>query len=228
MGKATQLRAILFLCLFVSSLFFDPAPALAQDRTTADPTPAELTPEDPEIRALLGLDDKSCKPNGIAWTEKLEKALQMANSRGLVGDRGLLEASLASAYIVQGNTERAFLLFQKALQDSIDAKRQVLQADILVSISSEAQMKGNTQGAMDIIHQALSLSERSGNLYGKARALGELGKLELQSGKNDEAASLIDQALDIDKLNGYKFEALHLFYKASYQGVIGKEDEAIQ
>jgi len=228
MGKATQLRAILFLCLFVSSLFFDPAPALAQDRTTADPTPAELTPEDPEIRALLGLDDKSCKPNGIAWTEKLEKALQMANSRGLVGDRGLLEASLASAYIVQGNTERAFLLFQKALQDSIDAKRQVLQADILVSISSEAQMKGNTQGAMDLIHQALSLSERSGNLYGKARALGELGKLELQSGKNDEAGTLIGQALDIDKLNGYKFEALHLFYKASYQGVIGKEDEAIQ
>jgi tetratricopeptide (TPR) repeat protein len=177
---------------------------------------------------LLGLADKSCKPNGAAWTEKLEKALQIANSRGLVGDQALLEASLASAYIVQGNTGQAFLLFQKALQDSIDAKRQVLQADILVSISSEAQMKGNTQGAMDLIHQALSLSERSGNLYGKARALGELGKLELQSGKNDEAASLIDQALDIDKLNGYKFEALHLFYKASYQGVIGKEDEAIQ
>jgi tetratricopeptide (TPR) repeat protein len=229
MGKETQLRAILFLCLFVSSLFFQPAPALAQDRASADPTiPAELTPSDPEIRALLGLADKSCKPNGAAWTEKLEKALQMANSRGLVGDRALLEASLASAYIVQGNTEQAFLLFQKALQDSIDVKRQVLQADILVSISSEAQMKGNTQGAMDLIHQALSLSERSGNLYGKARALGELGKLELQSGKNDEAASLIDQALDIDKLNGYKFEALHLFYKASYQGVIGKEDEAIQ
>jgi len=32
---------------------------------------------------------------------------------GLVGDRGLLEASLASAYIVQGNTERAFLLFKR-------------------------------------------------------------------------------------------------------------------
>jgi len=74
---------------------------------------------------------------------------------------------------------------------------------------------------MDLIHQALSLSERSGNLYGKARALGELGKAELQSGKNDEAGTLIGQALDIDKLNGYKFEALHLFYKASYQGVIG-------
>ncbi len=227
MGKETQFRAIFCLCLFVSSFLCHSAPALAQDRASADPTiPAELTPADPEIRALLAFE--SCKPNGAAWTEKLEKALEMANSRGLVGDRALLEASLASAVFVQGNTEQAFLLFQKALQDSIDAKRQVLQADILISLSSEAQMKGNTQGAMDLIHQALSLSERSGNLYGKARALGELGKLELQSGKNDEAASLIDQALDIDKLNGYKFEALHLFYKGSYQGFIGKAQEALQ
>ena len=183
-------------------------------------------PADAEIRALLAFE--TCKPNGAVWTEKLEKALQMANSRGLVGDRAVLEASLASAVFVQGNAEQAVLLFQKALQDSIDAKRQVLQADILISLSSEAQMKGNTQGAMDLVHQALSLSERSGNLYGKARALGELGKLELQSGKNEEAASLIDQALDIDKLNGYKFEALHLFYKGSYQGFVGKEEEALQ
>ncbi|MGC2357163.1 MAG: tetratricopeptide repeat protein, partial [Candidatus Acidiferrum sp.] len=227
MGKETQFRAIFCLCLFVSSFLCHSAPALAQDRASADPTiPAELTPADPEIQALLAFE--SCKPNGAAWTEKLEKALEMANSRGLVGDRALLEASLASAVFVQGNTEQAFLLFQKALQDSIDAKRQVLQADILISLSSEAQMKGNTQGAMDLIHQALSLSERSGNLYGKARALGELGKLELQSGKNDEVASLIDQALDIDKLNGYKFEALHLFYKGSYQGFIGKAQEALQ
>jgi tetratricopeptide (TPR) repeat protein len=227
MGKETQFRPIFCLCLFVSSFLCHSAPALAQDRASADPTiPAELTPADPEIQTLLAFE--SCKPNGAAWTEKLEKALEMANSRGLVGDRALLEASLASAVFVQGNTEQAFLLFQKALQDSIDAKRQVLQADILISLSSEAQMKGNTQGAMDLIHQALSLSERSGNLYGKARALGELGKLELQSGKNDEAASLIDQALDIDKLNGYKFEALHLFYKGSYQGFIGKAQEALQ
>lgn len=227
MGKETHFRAIFCLCLFVSSLLCRVNPVLAQDQATADPTiPPELTPADPEIRALLAFE--SCKPNGDAWTDMLEKALELANQRGLVGDRALLEASVASADFVQGNAEQAFLLFQKALQDSIDAKRQVLQADILISLSSEAQMKGNTEGAMDLIHQALSLSERSGNLYGKARALGELGKLEFQSGKNDEAARLIDQALDIDKLNGYKFEALHLFYKGSYQGFLGKEEEALQ
>jgi CHAT domain-containing protein len=227
MGKETQFRAIFCLCLFATSLLCRVTPVLAQDRASVDPTiPAELSPADPEIRALLAFD--SCKPNGAAWVERLEKAVQIANARELTGDRAVLEASLASAVFVQGNAEQALLLFQKALQDSIDAKRQVLQADILISLSSGAQMKGNTEEAMDLIRQALSLSEKSGNLYGKARALGELAKLEFQKGKNDEAASLIDQALDIDKLNGYKFEALHLFYKGSYQGFIGKEEEALQ
>ena len=227
MGKETQFRAIFCVCLFATSLLCRVAPVLAQGRAGGDPTiPAELSPANPEIRALLAFD--SCKPNGASWVERLEKAVQIANARELTGDLAVLEASLASAVFVQGNAEQALLLFQKALQDSIDAKRQVLQADILISLSSGAQMKGNTEEAMDLVRQALSLSEKSGNLYGKARALGELAKLELQKGNNDEAASLIDQALDIDKLNGYKFEALHLFYKGSYLGIIGKEEEALQ
>ncbi len=228
MDKETQPSAILFLGLLVCSLFFVPSPASAQTRNADPTTPAELTPGDPEIRALLGFDDQSCKPNDNARTEKLQRALQMANDRGLVSDRALVEASLASSMIVQGNTEQAFLLFQRALQDSIDAKRLILQADILISLSSESEMKGDSEGAIDLVNQALSLAERSGNLYGKARALGELGKLKLRSGKNDEAASLIDQALDIDRLNGYRYEAEHLFYKGSYLGVTGKEDEALE
>ena len=142
MSKETKFRVIFCLCIFVFSFLWPSARAIAQDRASADPTiPVELTPADPEIRALLAYE--SCKPNGAAWTEKLENALQMANSRGLVGDRALIEASLASAVFVQGNAEQALLLFQKALQDSIDAKRQVLEADILISLSSEAQMKGD-------------------------------------------------------------------------------------
>ena len=89
-------------------------------------------------------------------------------------------------------------------------------------------MKGNIQAAIDLTNRALSLSEVSGNLYGKARALGELGALKLQIGKFDEAVILLDQALEIDKLNGYKYEAVHLWYKGSYLGFIGKEDEAMQ
>jgi CHAT domain-containing protein len=230
MGEEVKLSAISFLCLIVCFLVFLTSPTEAQDQINADPTtPAELTPGDLEIRSILGLDDKSCKlPNADASAKKIQKALQMADSRGLVGDRAVLQAMLASLLIAQGEAERAFLFFQKALQDSLDAKRQTLQADILISLASEPQMKGNAQKGVELVNEALSLSEKSGNLYGKARALGELGRLKLQIGKNDEAVTLIDQALNIDRLNGYKFEARHLFYKGTYLGVIGQDDEAIQ
>src|SRR5882762_5903028 len=124
MGENKHLPAILLLCFIASSVSFLSSTAEAQARKSADPTiPTELTPGDPEIRTLLGIDEKSCKVANLnGWTEKLQKAVQMADSRGLVGDRALLEASLASALIVQGEAEQAFLLFQKALQDSIDAK----------------------------------------------------------------------------------------------------------
>jgi len=184
---------------------------------------------DPEIRELLGVGDDSCKAaNPDAWVEKVQKALQIAESRELIGDRAIVEAMLASASITQGNIDQAFIIFRKALQDSIDAKREVLEADILVSLASEGQMKGNTQEAVDLVTRAVSLSEKTGNLYGKARGLGELGRLRLLLGKYDEASSLIDEALNIDRLNGYKFESLHLVYRGSYLGLIGKEDPAIE
>jgi CHAT domain-containing protein len=201
----------------------------AQTSTSDSSQPAELSPFDPEIRALLNVDTGSCKAaDPDAWTEKVRKALQIADSRGLVGDRAVLEAAMASALLSQGKLEEAFALFQKALLDSTDAKREALEADILVSVSSEAQMRGNTQQAVALVSRALSLSERTGNLYGKARALGELGRLNLVLGKNAEAADSINEALNIDRLNGYRFEALHLVYKGYYLGLIGQDDEAIE
>src|SRR5205807_2001858 len=102
-----------------------------QDRTASRLSiPAELIPVDPEIRELLGVGDDSCKAaNPDAWVEKVQKALQIAESRELIGDRAIVEAMLASASITQGNIDQAFIIFRKALQDSIDAKREVLEAD---------------------------------------------------------------------------------------------------
>jgi CHAT domain-containing protein/tetratricopeptide (TPR) repeat protein len=229
MWKFAQLLAVLFSCLWASSIFLSPSSAVAQDRSTTDPTiPAEMTPSDPDIRTLLGIDSQSCKPDLAVWAEKLQKALEIVESRGLTGDKALLEAWVASVALAQGNTDQSFLLYRKALEDSIAANRRVLTADILISLSSESQMKGDTQETTRLLTEALSLSERNGDLYGKARALGELSKLKLSAGKNDDAASLLEQALDIDRLNGYKFEALHLFYKGSYQGFVGDEDGAIE
>jgi tetratricopeptide (TPR) repeat protein len=216
--------SVLFLVLVICSCSLN-----GQSLNKTSVIPGELTPSDSDIRSFLGTDDNSCKPaNGNEWNEKLQKALQIAENRGLVGDRALIEASLGSTLIAQGNSERAFAIFKKALQDSIESKRSVLQADILISLASQSQMTGDVQGAIDLVNRALMLAERTGNLYGKARALGELGQLQLQTGKHDEASTLIDQALDIDRLNGYKYEARHLLYKSIYLGLVGEEEKAIQ
>lgn len=213
---------LLFLCL--------PLSADAQIRDTADPSiPAELTPTDPEIRELLHLGSDSCKAANIgAWADQLQKSLQIADSRGLVGDRAVLEAYSAFASMGQLSSTEAFVLFRKALQDSIDAKREILEADILISLSVEEQMKGNNQQAVELITDALGLTARTGNLYGKARALGELARLKLSLGKTDDASNAIDEALTIDKLNGFKFEPIHLFYKGVLLGLAGKENEALE
>jgi CHAT domain-containing protein len=183
---------------------------------------------DPEIRQLLDETRSNCDQFNINDTiERVQRALKIADSRGLIGDRALAEATLASAYIGQAKFEFAFSTFQRALQDAIDSKNGVLEADILTSLASEAQLKGNLPQAIELTSRALRISEKSGSLYEKARALGELGRMKLLLGKVDEAFQSIDEALKIDNLNGYRFQALHLVYRGYYLGVTQKPDQAI-
>jgi len=83
--------------------------------------------------------------------EKVERGLQIAETHGLIGDKALVEATLASALITQGNRDQAFIGLRKALQDS---EREVLEADILISLSAEDQVKGNTQDGLDLVSRA--------------------------------------------------------------------------
>jgi CHAT domain-containing protein/tetratricopeptide (TPR) repeat protein len=230
MFKSSQwsvIPRVWILALF--SLCF-PSIANPQDKAASSPSlPAELTAADPEIRALLNFENEVCKPGGNAErATNVEKALQMADSRGLIADRAIAESALASVLIGEGKIDMAFLAFQKALQDSIDAKNDVLEANILIALASEAQMKGNISQALELVSRALSLSERNGSLYAKAHALGELGRLNLLMGKTSEADNSIDEALNIDRLNGYKFEALHLVFKSYYLGLTGRDEQAVE
>ncbi len=77
------------------------------------------------------------------------------------------------------------MTFQQALQDAIDSRNEVLQADTLISLASQAQMKGNTSQAMSLVERALNIAERNSSLYERARALDELGRLNLLAGKTD-------------------------------------------
>ena len=190
--------------------------------------PVDLVAIDPQIRTLLADALSSCSQSSISdRIDRLQEALKIANSGELIRDRALVEATLATALLSDVKIELAFTTFQRALQDAIDSKNGVLEAEILIALGSEAKVKGNSQQAVDLISKALSISEHEGSLYEKSHALGELGIMMLMQGKTDEAARTIDEALRIDRLNGYGFEAIHLVYRATYLGLAGKFDEAM-
>lgn len=228
MPPKPQTSAILRVYVVLVFSFFSPFVA-AQDKSKSDANrPVELVFVDPRIRALLTEPSSYCDQFNINdKVKQLQEALKIADSGGLIRDRALVEASLAAAYISQAKIEIAFTTFQKALQDAIDSKNGVLEADILIALASEAQLKSNPSQAMELISRALSISEKNGSLYEKSRALGELGKMKLLQGKTEEGVRSIDEALQIDMLNGYRFEAIHLVYRATYLGMAGKVDQAM-
>ncbi len=64
--------------------------------------PTELEATDPEIRQLLDGTRSTCEQFNIVDTiARVQAALKLADSRGLIGDRALAQAILASAYIGQ-------------------------------------------------------------------------------------------------------------------------------
>jgi len=150
------------LCFGAAISLLCPRAASSQEKSKYDSNwPSELLAVDPEIRALLDEPRASCDRVNINDTiAKIEKALKIADDRGLIRDRGLIEASLASAYIYQAKLDLAFTTFQRALQDAIDSKNPVLEADVLISLAAEAQVKGNSTQAMELVSKALSISEK--------------------------------------------------------------------
>ena len=220
---------LLLACFWCFAYVWSSHSSLAQDTRNNAPTrPTKLIAADPEIRALLDNSTATCdQASADERFGRLQTAVSLADKRGLVGDRALAEAFLASAQIGRGDLDLGFTTARKALQDSIDAKNDVLEADILLSLASDAQIKGRSLDAFDKVSQALKIAEKAGSLYEKARALGELGKLQLVQGKTSEAVKSIDEALNIDRINGYQFEAIHLVYQGIYLGMTGKVDEAL-
>src|SRR5258708_7649507 len=226
-GKAS---GKVLLILLVCCLLFPITPSsCAQDQPNSLAwIPPELQAIDPEIRSLLDKNNAGCDQLNVNDViGRAEQAIRIANSRNLVQDRAVAEATLSLGYVFEADFDQAFATLKRALQDAVDSKNQVLEADVLVSLASEAQLKGNTSESRDLLAKALSTSEKSGSLYEKSRALGELGRIDLLSGKRDEAAHSISEALAIDRLNGYRFEAIHLLYEGFSLGLAGKLDQAL-
>ena len=181
MGHKSFAARLLLACFCCFASVWSSHALFAQDNPNNGPTTTtQLIAADPEIRGLLDSSTAICdQASADDRFRNLQAAVNLTDKRGLVGDRALAKAVLASAYIGQGDLDLGFTFARQALQDSIDAKNEVLEADILISLGAEALMKGNSADALDLISRALKIAEKAGSLYEKARALGELGQLQL-------------------------------------------------
>src|SRR5438270_12949429 len=97
-----EARAATFLALYICCLFspFIPSTCAQDDQRSSVWKPPELESANPEIRSLLATTTATCHQFNINDVfERAQKALSIANSRGLVGDRRFAEATWASAYI---------------------------------------------------------------------------------------------------------------------------------
>jgi CHAT domain-containing protein len=227
MSRNSSIRAVLTVVLCCLIWVIVPHVNAQDQPKNSAWKPPELIAIDPEIRALLGKNTACDQLNVDDVIELAQQAVRIGESRSLIRDKALAEATLASGYIGRGDVEQAFATLRKALQDAIDSKNGVLEADILISLASEAQLKGNTPEAANLLARALTVSEKNSSLYEKSRALGEMGRIDLLLSKREEAARSINEALEIDRINGYRFEALHLVYRGYYLGTSGKLDQAL-
>jgi CHAT domain-containing protein/tetratricopeptide (TPR) repeat protein len=175
--------------------------------------PPELQASDPQVKAYVDSAKQAARGGDYAESmNQLERALAYCAMKGCVADKAIIEDGLAVAYFGRGKLGDAKRLWASALSDGVDASNLVLQADVMVALSTLSQAAGNQTGALDLANQAVDIARKSKNLYIQARALGELGRLQLVVGKRAEARASVEEALRIDRLNKYGWEPEHLLY----------------
>lgn len=205
MSKLSAVASVCGCLLLTSTAFCQ--------RTTV--IPPELQASDTEVRNVLTTAQSEAESGEYERAvSNSQQALKLANDKKLVADRSIAEESLASAYFASGNSEDSMKYYQASLQDAIDSSNLVLQADVLVALSSFRVLQGNLAGALELLGKAKNRADESKSQYIRSRALGELGHTQVLSGQVALGEASIDEALNIDKVNGYTFEPLHTVYAA--------------
>ncbi len=199
-----------FVCLLLSLV------AHTQQEPAANRyTPPELQASDQEVRNLLtSAESKSDSGDYESAFADAKAALDLAKTKGLVGDRAIAEDSVAIGYFVLGKLDESVKLYQASFQDAIESSNLVLQAEVLVALSIAPQFQANFPGAIELVSKALDRANQSKSLYERAHVLGELARLQIASGQIDQGRKSVEEALNIDQVNHYTFEALHRVYAA--------------
>jgi CHAT domain-containing protein/tetratricopeptide (TPR) repeat protein len=208
------LRFRSFVCIFVCLL--SSSTARSQQLPIAKRyIPPELQASDQEIREMLSAaESKSEAGEYEAAFAATKAALELAEKKGLLGDRAIAEESVASGYFALGKLDDSIRLYQASMQHATDSSNLVLQADTLVALSTLPQLQGNLPGALELLGKAQERAIQSKNTYIRARVLGELGRVQTATGQIEQGRKSIEEALIIDRVNGYSFEPLHLVYAA--------------
>lgn len=177
--------------------------------------PPELQAGDQDVRSLLTSAKSKAEAGEYesAFADS-KSALELAEKKGLLGDRAIAEAYVAQGYFASAKLDESFKYYQASLQHALAASNLALQADVLVALSALPQLQDNLPEALDLLAKAKDRANQSQNLYVRARALGELGRLQLASGKIEQGRQSVEDALNIDRVNRYPFEPLHLVYSA--------------
>lgn len=191
---------------------------VAAPRCIAQPSrdiPPQEQAADPQVRSLLESAVKlSEQGDYTASFQQLRNGLDLTIARGLLSDRAILEAKLGASYLLRGNVPGAREQWRNAYSDAVKTDNLVLQADVLVSISSTSQLLDASEDTRDLATQAVETARKSGNHWIESRALGELARIQLAIGRVKESRISIEEALLIDRSNQYRGEALHTLYLA--------------
>jgi tetratricopeptide (TPR) repeat protein len=187
--------------------------AEAQASAQSNHVPPELQVSDPGVKQLLSQADEYAKVRKYnEYRDALEKALEICSKQKSVFDRGIVEDHFAVYYFLMGALEDAQAHWHRALADAEATSNLVLQADVLVALSSLEQADGRLDDALKTLERALELSRKSKSLYLQARALGELGRVQATNHDVASARQSLEEALAIDRANGFGFEPEHLLY----------------
>jgi CHAT domain-containing protein len=206
-------------------------PVYAQVQASAQPNhvPPELQVSDPGVKRLLDQAEEYAKVRKYdEYRRALEEALEICTKQESVFDRGIVEDHFGVYYFVLGDLDAAQAHWHRSLADAEATSNSVLQADVLVALSSLEQATGRLDDTLKTLERALELSRKSKSLYLQARALGELGRVQATNRDTTSARKSLEEALAIDRVNGFAFEPEHLLYLGDLAVQENKKDEALE
>ncbi|MBI4699955.1 MAG: tetratricopeptide repeat protein [Deltaproteobacteria bacterium] len=118
----------------------------------------------------------------------------LAQSEGLLAERGQLLNSLGTLYVVMGAYGAAQAVLEHAAELNHQVGDRVSEAISFGQLGSAALGRGELEAARRYLQRQEWLASRVGDAFGQARALTMLGDLAIDLGRPDDAALLAEQA----------------------------------